>query len=95
MRAPLAFAYGNCVFATGLGDGWAAFSVETSSYTWLGEEAKRARLLELVAALEAVQADVQILRVAGRWPLIGYAGELDGDAHADDGARHDLSLIHI
>ncbi len=65
MRPPLSFIYGNCVFATGSNDAWAAFAVESSSYQWLGDGAKRARLLSLLGALEATEADIQILRVAG------------------------------
>ncbi len=66
-RAPLTFVYGNCVFATGLDDGWAAFAVPTFSYAWLSVEEKRTRFLELLGALEALQADVQILRVSRSW----------------------------
>ncbi len=73
MASPLAFVYGNCVFARGLDDAWAAFGVDVSSYAWLGEEAKRARFLALIGALEAIEADVQILRVSARWQLERYA----------------------
>jgi hypothetical protein len=64
MRAPLTFVYGNCVFATSVSDAWAAFAIEPSSYQWLAEEDKRARFLALLAALEAIEADIQIVRVA-------------------------------
>ncbi len=67
MGGPIAFVYGNCVFAQSLDDGWAAFAVQVSSYAWLSEEAKRARFLALIGALEAIEADVQILRVCRRW----------------------------
>jgi hypothetical protein len=63
VRAPLTFVYGNCVFAGGLDDGWAAFALASHSYSWLTEADKRARLLDLLAALEAVEADLQLLRV--------------------------------
>jgi hypothetical protein len=66
------------VFADGPDDGWAAFTVAVSSYAWLGEEGKRARFLALIGALEAVEADVQILRVASAWPVERYAAELGG-----------------
>jgi len=69
---PLSFVYGNCVFAAGLDDAWAAFALETSSYAWLGEEGKRARFLALVGALEAIEADVQILRLHRRWDVEEY-----------------------
>ncbi|MGO9319376.1 MAG: ATP-binding protein [Solirubrobacteraceae bacterium] len=76
MPAPIAFVYGNCVFAQGLDDGWAAFALQVSSYAWLSEEGKRARFLALIAALEAIEADVQILRVCRRWELERYARSL-------------------
>ena len=67
MKPPIGFVYGNCVFADALDDGWAAFAVETASYEWLSEDGKRARFLALLGALEAIEADVQILRVGRRW----------------------------
>jgi hypothetical protein len=82
---PLSFVYGNCVFAQGLDDGWAAFAVEVSSYAWQTEEGKRARFLALIGALEAIEADVQIVRVCRRWELERYAREVregEGCAHA-------------
>ncbi|HTZ86508.1 MAG TPA: hypothetical protein VMB05_07555 [Solirubrobacteraceae bacterium] len=72
MGAPLSFVYGNCVFAAGLDDAWAAFALETSSYAWLSEEGKRARFLALVGALETIEADVQILRLHRRWDVNAY-----------------------
>ncbi len=75
MRPPIKCIYGNCVFADGLDDGWAAFRVGTRSYQWLSEEAKRGRLLELLGAIEAVEADLQIVRVARRWRLDRYVRE--------------------
>jgi hypothetical protein len=81
VRAPLHFIYGNCVFATGLDDAWAAFELPAASYAWLGEDGKRARFLALLGALEAVQADVQIVRVSRRWDVEGYARDL-GEALA-------------
>jgi AAA-like domain len=86
MRPPLTFIYGNCVFADGLDDCWAAFSVETSSYEWLPADAKRARFVGLLGALEALEADVQILRVTTNWDVGRYADELAGElAHSSDG----------
>jgi hypothetical protein len=88
IRPPISFVYGNCVFAAGLNDCWAAFSVELSSYQWLSEDGKRARFLALLGALEATEADVQILRVARRWDVQRYAQEMDGQLQAEhaDGA---------
>jgi hypothetical protein len=87
MRPPISFVYGNCVFASGLGDGWAAFAVDVSSYQWLSEDGKRARFLALLGALEAIEADVQILRVGRRWRAERYAREMDGGVPMDGGAR--------
>ncbi len=64
MKPPIAFIYGNCVFADA-SDAWAAFTVEPSTYAWLGEDAKRARLFELIAALEVIEADIQLIRLGG------------------------------
>ena len=72
MRAPIAFTYGNCVFAEGLADAWAAFVVETSSYQWLADDAKRTRFAALLGALEAIEADVQILRVGSLADVTRY-----------------------
>lgn len=91
MAEPIAFVYGNCVFAQGLDDGWAAFAVQVSSYAWLSEEGKRARFLALIGALEAIDADVQILRVCRRWRLDHYARTLreQNTTLGADGARAD------
>ncbi|HEX4837689.1 MAG TPA: ATP-binding protein [Solirubrobacteraceae bacterium] len=77
MRPPISFVYGNLVFGATLDDVWAVFFVPSSSYEWLSEDAKRARLLTLMSALEVVEADVQILRVGRRWDLDGYLCELE------------------
>jgi len=82
MSLPIAFVYGNCVFAQAADDGWAAFAMGVSSYSWLGEDGKRAPFLALIGALESIEADVQILRVGRRWPVERYARELNGaDEH--------------
>jgi hypothetical protein len=85
VKPPISFVYGNCVFGEGLNDGWAAFAVTLSSYAWLGAEEKRARFLTLVGALESVEADIQLLRVSGRWDLARYEadGGLDGAECSD------------
>jgi hypothetical protein len=82
VRAPIAFVYGNCVFAEGLDDVWAAFAVGVSSYEWLSEEGKRVPFLALIGALEAIEADVQIVRVGRRWPVERYASECSGEGDA-------------
>ena len=95
MRPPIAFTYGNCVFAEDLSDCWAAFVVDLCSYAWLDEEGKRARFLALVGALESVEADFQILRVCGRWEAERYAERLrKGSAGADmHGQLHQSSRL--
>jgi hypothetical protein len=76
MRPPISFVYGNCVFGGRLDDCWAAFAVQTASYQWLSEDGKRGRFLELLGAIEAIEADLQILRVSRRWALEQYVNEL-------------------
>ena len=87
MTAPIEFVYGNCVFARGLDDGWAAFAVEVFSYAWLSEDAKHARLLALLGALEAIEADFQVMRVCARWKLERYLDKLRCDGAARAHAR--------
>jgi hypothetical protein len=74
--------YGNLVFGAGLDDGWAAFAVPTASYEWLSEDGKRGRFLALLGALEAVAADVQVVRVSRRWEVSAYVDEMAGDSRA-------------
>jgi AAA-like domain len=75
MRPPISFVYGNLVFGASLDDVWAAFAVPSASYEWLPQESKRSRMLALLAALQTLEADVQILRVARQWDLQRYAEE--------------------
>jgi hypothetical protein len=91
VREPIAFVYGNCVFGAGLDDPWAAFAVEVSSYGWLAEDAKHARLAALIGALEAAEADIQILRVGRRWEVARYAEQLAGDGSDPDPRGHPLA----
>jgi hypothetical protein len=79
VKPPISFVYGNLVFGATLDDVWAAFSIPSSTYEWLSQEAKHVRLLTLMGALETVQADVQILRVGRGWNLEGYLQELQRD----------------
>ncbi|HTW42789.1 MAG TPA: ATP-binding protein [Solirubrobacteraceae bacterium] len=92
MRSPLTFVYGNCVFARGLDDVWAAFTVELSSYAWLSDEAKRARFLALIGALEVIEADVQILRVCRSWQLARYAHAVRDEGKTWPAAAHAHAL---
>jgi hypothetical protein len=91
MKAPISFVYGNCVFGEGLSDGWAAFVVSLHSYAWLRAEEKRARFLALVGALETAEADIQLLRVSGRWDLARY----EADCASGEGERSDLARGYV
>ncbi len=86
MRPPISLVYGNLVFGADLDDGWAAFAVPTGSYEWLSEDGKRERFLALLGALEAVAADIQIVRVSRRWEVAGYAREMGGLTYVAGGA---------
>ncbi|HWX98034.1 MAG TPA: ATP-binding protein [Solirubrobacteraceae bacterium] len=86
MSTPITFVYGNCVFAESLDDCWAAFVLTVSSYTWLSDDDKRARLSALAGALETLEADVQILRVARRLDADRYGHQLGWKG--DSGAAH-------
>jgi AAA-like domain len=93
VRPPISFVYGNLIFGAELDDVWAAFSITGSSYEWCSQEAKRTRLLTLMGALEALEADMQILRVGRRWDLDGYLGELERE-NARHHARANNSYVH-
>jgi hypothetical protein len=81
--------YGNCVFGAGLDDGWAAFAVPTASYDWLTEEGKRGRFRALLGALEAAEADLQIVRVTRRWDIEAPGGELASERLLDTPGSHE------
>jgi hypothetical protein len=87
MRTPITFVYGNCVFAEGLDDCWAAFVLSLSSYAWLSDDEKRTRLFALVGALEALEADVQILRVGRRLGLERYSRNLGSESDSEGEPR--------
>jgi hypothetical protein len=95
VRPPLAFTYGNCVFATGLDDGWAAFAVRTSSYELLSQGEKHARFAALLAAVSGMQADFQILRVSRRWDMRRFVQAMSEgrDACADGHAVADRDAV--
>ncbi len=79
-RSPIWFVYGNCVYGAGPDDVWAAFAVKTSSYAWLSVERKRAQMLDLLAAIEALEADIQLLRVSRAVP-VGDRAECNEQDH--------------
>ncbi len=64
-RRPLHFVYGNCLL--GSAGAWALFALDTHSYASLPHARKRERFARLVAAIESLQADLQILRLARSW----------------------------
>ncbi|HEY1458097.1 MAG TPA: hypothetical protein VGF15_06230, partial [Solirubrobacteraceae bacterium] len=88
MQPPISFVYGNCVFASGLDDGWAAFVAQSSSYDGLSVAEKRSRFLSLMGALESAEADIQILRVSRRWKVDHYTDALG----APPGSVHQQEL---
>jgi hypothetical protein len=95
LRAPLTFTYGNIVFASSLQDGWAGFAVGLASYAWLDLEAKRARFLSLVGALESLEADVQFLRVGGVWDSARFGREERGEGSALEAERRALRNAYV
>jgi hypothetical protein len=68
--------------------------VEVSSYQWLNDDGKRARFLALLGGLEAIEADVQILRVGMRWELERYALDVDGRSGSANNGDGDSTRVH-
>jgi hypothetical protein len=96
VRPPIGFVYGNCVFGEARGDAWAVFVTTTHTYDCLGSADKQAHLTSIVAALESVEADVQILRVSRAWDVDRYisaqASRLASPgAEANSGKREDFT----
>jgi hypothetical protein len=84
-RRPLTFVYGNCL--QGACGPWALFALEPYSYATLAPARKRERFGRLLSAIESLEADIQILRVARAWnpraEFARLAGEYAGPhAHA-------------
>ena len=77
LRGPLSFVYGNCVHGT-CGP-WALFALEPYSYATLTAERKRERFSRLLTAIESLEADIQILRVARRWDPVSELAGLGAD----------------
>jgi hypothetical protein len=61
--------------------------VDASSYQWLSEDGKRALFLGLLGALEAIEADVQILRVARHWQVELHARDSEHEFETTVGAQ--------
>jgi hypothetical protein len=76
VRAPLRFVYGNLCLGGSERDAWALFVVEAHPFDGLTAADKRERFSRLVSALEAVEADLQILRVSRPFDIERYAREL-------------------
>jgi hypothetical protein len=87
MRAPVSFVYGNCVH--GACGEWALFALATHAYGALTAARKRELFSRLMAALEAVEADFQILRVNERWDQRLHARRLGASYRGPHGTLHD------
>ncbi len=72
-RRPISFVYGNCVH--GAHGAWALFALEPHGHAALPAERRRERFGRVLAALETLEADFQLLRVARTWDA---AREMDG-----------------
>jgi AAA-like domain len=94
MRSPVRFIYGNCVFASGLDDVWAAFEVAAASYECLPEAEKRVRFQALLDALVGVRADIQILRVSEGWDVGRHLDRL-APGMPDEPAPHTRAVPHM
>ncbi len=74
-RQPLSFVYGNCLL--GSSGPWALFELAVCSYAVLSGERKRELFGRLLAAVEAAEADIQLIRIGRAWDVERYADELD------------------
>ncbi len=86
MRQPVSFVYGNCLL--GSSGPWGVFGLQPISYAILSAERKHEIFSRLVAAIEAVEADIQVIRVARPWDLAGYCRELGGSYSGPHEAAH-------
>src|SRR4051794_33167008 len=72
VRAPLSFVYGNLVFGSSMQDAWALFVCPSHSYAGLSVQAKHEQLGRMAGALQAIGADVQLLRIGASWDAERY-----------------------
>jgi hypothetical protein len=86
VRPPLSFVYGNCLL--GSSGPWALFALEPCTYAALSDARKSELLGRLVAAIEAVEADIQLIRVARRWEIERYVDELERGYRGPHRAAH-------
>src|SRR4051812_13398110 len=82
---PLSWVYGYVCFGAGRDDAWALFVAPTHPYSSVDEAAKHRALARLTAAVEAAEADLQILRVAREFDVERYRAQASehGAAHAE------------
>ena len=76
MRAPLRFVYGNLCLGGSERDAWALFVARPHPFDGLTAADKRERFSRLVSALEAIEADLQILRVSRPFDVAQYTRDL-------------------
>lgn len=84
-RLPFAFSFGNILLGGSRSARWALFALDTHPYVCLPRAQKRERFLALLGAIEAAEADFQLLRVSRA---------LDCERHAQ-GGRELLCAQHI
>jgi hypothetical protein len=95
MRPPLRFVYGNVCFGSAQEpDAWALFVARPHSFDGLSAEAKRERFARMVGALEAIEADVQILRLSRPFDVDRYGEELLGQPSPHAESRERLAADH-
>jgi hypothetical protein len=95
MRAPLRFVYGNvCLGSDQEHDAWALFVAQPHSFGGLAAEDKRERFGRLVGALEAIEADVQILRLSRPVDIDCYGHEVLAHPSPHGASRDRLVAEH-
>jgi AAA-like domain len=85
-RRPFNFVYGNCV--RGSAGSWALFALAPHSYAVLPRERKAERFGRLLAALEALETDIQVLRVARAWEAERQLAEQERSYRGPHPAAH-------
>src|SRR6266540_2983218 len=95
MRAPLRFVYGNvCLGSDQEHDAWALFVAQPHSFGRLAAEDKRERFGRLVGAVEAIEADLQILRLSRPVDVDRYGHEVLTDPSPHGASRGRLVAEH-
>ena len=94
MRPPLRFVYGNLCLGAHERDAWALFVVEAHAFDGLTAAGKRQRFVALVSAIEALEADLQIIRIARPFDVRHYVDQLAGSGTAHATARERLLAEH-